>query len=487
MGKNRKIAVIFTTLMALMIIIGNITVLLSCDSGTVDETDTDTESEAIETTSAAETEIVDKTVEEEYVRPEMYDHEVMGVGIGVNPGRVIWAHNPDSYDWDGKGYFWNTNNFNYDVIQKMTDDSIIALAGGKDVADSWDMIFKSHNLMRGIESGYVKGQKIAIKVNMNGISDSKGQTNASFTAPIPVKALLVSLVKHAGVDPADITVFDPSRVIPDYMQEICGTGDLAGVNFRYNDSSGKNDCIPDTSFPIVWSEEFEGDTCYLPTCLTEADYMIDFANLKGHNLAGVTLSAKNHFGTIMNSSRNNPPQAANIHGYVAALYYSSGADWTWPQRPMNTYTILADFFANKHIGEKTVLYLLDAFAVASNQGVQVTGDMKWKQAPFNGDWTSSLFISQDPVALDSVAVDFIANEPNMPYYNDMKNGKLTHENYLHEASQADNAPSGTVYKNGDGKIVGSLGVHEHWNNPDEKLYSRNLGSDNGIELICLTK
>jgi len=38
-------------------------------------------------------------------------------------------------------------------------------------------------------------------------------------------------------------------------------------------------------------------------------------------------------------------------------------------------------------------------------------------------------------------------------------------------------------------IVGALhatplpGVHEHWNNPMDKQYSRNLGSGEGIELV----
>jgi hypothetical protein len=31
----------------------------------------------------------------------------------------------------------------------------------------------------------------------------------------------------------------------------------------------------------------------------------------------------------------------------------------------------------------------------------------------------------------------------------------------------------------------SLGVHEHWNNPVDKQYSRNLGTGKGIELIKL--
>jgi hypothetical protein len=33
----------------------------------------------------------------------------------------------------------------------------------------------------------------------------------------------------------------------------------------------------------------------------------------------------------------------------------------------------------------------------------------------------------------------------------------------------------------------SLGVMEHWNNPIEKKYSRNLGKKYGIELVKLTQ
>jgi hypothetical protein len=60
----------------------------------------------------------------------------------------------------------------------------------------------------------------------------------------------------------------------------------------------------------------------------------------------------------------------------------------------------------------------------------------------------------------------------------------TPDNYLHEAAQADNPPSGTVYDpEHDGTHLQSLGVHEHWNNPTNKQYSRNLGTGKGIELI----
>ncbi|HVO72995.1 MAG TPA: T9SS type A sorting domain-containing protein, partial [Ignavibacteriaceae bacterium] len=36
---------------------------------------------------------------------------------------------------------------------------------------------------------------------------------------------------------------------------------------------------------------------------------------------------------------------------------------------------------------------------------------------------------------------------------------------------------------GDGTFLTSLGTHDHWNNPVDKQYSRNLGNGNGIELV----
>lgn len=47
----------------------------------------------------------------------------------------------------------------------------------------------------------------------------------------------------------------------------------------------------------------------------------------------------------------------------------------------------------------------------------------------------------------------------------------------------ENTPSGTIYRDGNGHTVTNLGVHEHWNNSEQKLYSRNLGKEEGIELV----
>jgi len=95
------------------------------------------------------------------------------------------------------------------------------------------------------------------------------------------------------------------------------------------------------------------------------------------------------------------------------------------------------------------------------------------------------------VAIDSVCYDFLLNEwPNVVNNGSADPGNALQggaEDYLHEAAQASNPPSGTFYDPGKtGVRLASLGVHEHWNNPNDKQYSRNLGRSEGIELVALT-
>ena len=71
-------------------------------------------------------------------------HKAYGTGIGAMPGRVVWSHNPDSVEWDGGGYWWETEHFDEAVILKMLNDSIASL-GSKDTAkDGWNALFYSN-------------------------------------------------------------------------------------------------------------------------------------------------------------------------------------------------------------------------------------------------------------------------------------------------------------------------------------------------------
>lgn len=337
-------------------------------------------------------------------------HEPYGTGIGAMPGRVVWAHDPDSVDWDGEGYWWQLENFDEAVIRRMVDASIASLGGKDSARDGWAALFRAHNG----GPGYRTGEKIAIKANINGSGvmddDTSGETRMSYTNPVLLKALLTSLVEEARVAPADITVYDVSRLFPDYMVELCTNGNLKGVNFE-----GRNNGVADENAPILWSHEFSGRVNYLPTCVTEAKYVINFANLKGHSY-GITLCGKNHFGSFINGNRMRPPEGANLHQWLT-------------RNEMGIYSPLVDLMANADLGGKTVLYMLDALICAPSEGASITGkNSRWQQAPFNGDYTSSVFVSQDPVAIDSVGADFLMNEPTITSRNGALRNNATVEN-----------------------------------------------------------
>ena len=105
--------------------------------------------------------------------------------------------------------------------------------------------------------------------------------------------------------------------------------------------------------------------------------------------------------------------------------------------------------------------------------------VRFQLPPFNNDWSSSFFLSQDPIAIDSVGLDFLNSE--FGSYAPM----LNCDNYMHEGAQADAPPSLVSYDpEGDGTpLDASLGVHEHWNDDLLRQYSRNLGTGDGIELV----
>lgn len=155
-------------------------------------------------------------------------------------------------------------------------------------------------------------------------------------------------------------------------------------------------------------------------------------------------------------------------------------------KKMDTYTPLVDLMANKQLGGKTILYMLDALISAPSEEAAVTGEnTKWQQPPFDNNYTASIFVSQDPVAIDSVGADLLMNEPTIL----SENGAIRHhpeiESYLHEAGQIAAAPSGVTYYDGTGHAVNNLGTHEHWTNTRDKTYARNQSNKNGIELLYI--
>ena len=455
-----------------LVLMGTLVFMTACGNSSPKEQGADGQTD---TQTAAQCEVAeskgDRTMEES--SGKAYDgiypqHEPYGTGIGAMPGRVVWSHEPDSVDWDGNGYWWEKGHFDEELILGMVNESIAALAGKETAKKGWETLFRANKASRSMDGGYAAGEKIAIKANINGSAvmddDTSGETDMSYTNPVLLKALLRSMVEQAGIKPENITVYDVSRLFPDYMVEMCNEGVLQGVHFV-----GRNNGVADENAPINWSHKFSGKVGYLPTCVTEAQYMINLANLKGHSY-GITLCGKNHFGSFINGNAMRPPEGANLHQWLT-------------KSEMGIYSPLVDLMANADLGGKTVLYMLDALICAPSEGASITKENStWQQEPFHGDFTSSIFVSQDPVAIDSVGADFLTNEPAVTENNSAVSD-TANENYLHEAGQAGKSPSGTEYTDNQENIVKKLGVHEHWNNSSDKQYSRNLGKEEGIELV----
>jgi hypothetical protein len=137
--------------------------------------------------------------------------------------------------------------------------------------------------------------------------------------------------------------------------------------------------------------------------------------------------------------------------------------------------------SHKLTGGKNLAYIMDALWATD---WELDKPIKWKMRPFNNGFTSSLFVSLDPVAIESVGYDFLRSEFPASSGADASVQMPGVDDYLHQAADSANWPSGIKYDpNNDGTYIASLGVHEHWNNATAKKYTRDLRTGMGIELI----
>jgi hypothetical protein len=397
----------------------------------------------------------------------------MGIAKGIHPGRVAWTHEPAATSWDGStGSWWDDNNTDQQAVDYMVSKTIQTLTAEPTDEKAWNALFRHFNQTKGLgDVGYQAPEKIAIKINMNQENNSSGNWSSRVGNPSPhvIHSVLKQLIEVVGVPGSAITIYDASRYIgnPIYNKiKNDPNPEFQNITFVVKSTLARNGRIAasgDTANPL----NTRAGTAYLPRCVTGAKYLINMALLRAHQLYGVTLCAKNHFGSVRF------PSVSNSGGWTPSPLHDHGGR----NRGMNTYNCLVNLNGHEHLNDKTLLYMIDGLYPAIHQNSNV---LKW--ASFGDDWCSSLFASQDPVAIDSVGLDFLRYEDGMNQsINDVTGNP---DNYLHEAAQADNAPSGTVYDpENDGTPLASLGVHEHWNNPVDRQYSRNLGTGDGIELV----
>ncbi len=245
-------------------------------------------------------------------------------------------------------------------------------------------------------------------------------------SPPVVLAILRQLVNDYGIEQQDILIGDPISHIykhnydawheefpdikfidqsGDFGRTIIHPGDTASI--RYSDLG--------TTMPDALSDKLYKE-------MAEAAYMINIANLKPHLRAGVTLCAKNHFGSHTRSS------AAHLHPSLIC----PEANGEPANAGYKKYRVQVDLMGNKFLGRNTMLFVVDGLWGGGPE--ETKAPRKWNMPPFNNDWTSSVFMSLDQVALESVCFDFIRTEydgVNQPETNPNWSGV---DDYLHQAA-----------------------------------------------------
>jgi uncharacterized repeat protein (TIGR02543 family) len=418
-------------------------------------------------------------------------NEPLGTAKGAFPGRVVWVHDSRMTDWAGKdqgdGHWYEDGNTDQARVDQAVSKTLQMLSGKSTDAEAWDVFFRYFNQTQGRGNvGYTTGQKIVIKNNLVGCIDISGWGSVDPTtynmnssdymnsSPHVVKALIRQLVNIVHVNQADITVGDPTCLFPNQFYNPIHT---EFPNIKFWDARGlfNRTAIVRSNTPLYWSSRPDKDMPvkytqdYVPQACVDASYLINLANLKSHSYAGITCGAKNYYGTLCRL-----PSASG--------YYNLHNDLPSFNPAMGQYRNLVDLLGHNQLGGKTMLFLVDALF----EGIHPDDffPSRWAAAPFNNDWTSSFFGSQDPVAMESMLLDLMQLEGDARNYPKLPGT----EDYLREAALANNPPSGIFYDPHHATSttrLPSLGVFEHWNNPISRLYSRNLNpvSGQGIELL----
>jgi regulation of enolase protein 1 (concanavalin A-like superfamily) len=425
-------------------------------------------------------------------------NQPIGVAKGLAPGRVVWTHDAQVTTWSGSttaaGQRW------YDLVNQpkataLMQSALTTYTGAATTADAWNAIFQSFNG----GPGYQPGEKVFIKVNLTtSYSDGCADANYNWTitclgggsptgwtyigeSPQMMIALLDQLVNVVGVAQTNITIGDSSGL---WVNELYNPVHNAFPNVRYMDARGTLGRVKTarSTVPLYWStSEANGKSQdYILQPIVDAKYVIDLAILKAHERNGITVTAKNHYGSLSggNGGNERKPPTTNYYNLHLRLPLETDPNAYVNRGLMGQYRPLVDLNGHAQMGGKTLLYLVDAIYGGKGwAGVP----SKWAMAPFNNSWPGSLFLSMDQVAIDSVGFDFLSQQ-----WPDLALGNEGVQDYLHEMALANNPPSGTFYDpENDGTRLTSQGVHEHWNNPADKQYSRNLGTGNGIELVYI--
>ncbi len=321
---------------------------------------------------------------------------------------VVRVHNSKVTAWD-----YNTHPYidyiDYDELKKMLAAVLMAYTGTKRITEAWNSILPD----------YREGKKIAIKPNLN--NTSIGYSKAIMTSPQIIAAVVESLIE-AGCSPQDIVLYDLTAKMSNELSPWLNRHEVTHVFRRkYSSFLGKISARlnlgpqdQDTHASIKMRSRIIDDpgynvTCYIPNVLSNADYLINLPVFKAHQFVLQSNALKNHFGTVRFSNYNAWPTV--LHGD-------------------NIEKHIVDINRNEHIQHKTAIVIVDGLYGAPLFTRDEYGRVPtpWKTLS-TGPTPNSLFISSDPVAVESILADYIIHEQERAGYE-----PYSHQ-YLHDAME----------------------------------------------------
>ncbi|MBW7995121.1 MAG: DUF362 domain-containing protein [Candidatus Glassbacteria bacterium] len=257
---------------------------------------------------------------------------------------------------------------NDEVVDSMLERGLRELTGSGTATEA----------LRKLMPGVAPGRKITIKLNLNNATYDPEITNNRMDQTMPLVNSVIGLLHDGlGIEQENLTILDASR----WAHPVIMKGRCRFPQVNWIDSTVPVPDRWDKSETVTFTrdEPLPGGAFWMPKAYTGADHIINMFLMKNHG-CGITGAMKNHFGSI--------PSPKKLHEGLGDKSY------------------IADLCNTPSIRDKVRLNLADA--LFANWHNNVWCPRPWNTFPEQSP--NSLLMAADPVAIDSVMLDHIAEE-----------------------------------------------------------------------------
>jgi hypothetical protein len=246
------------------------------------------------------------------------------------------------------------------IVKKLVDRSMAEFTGKDSPADAWKTFFSPDDI-------------VGIKINCLRSAAAMGFVSH----PCVVNAIADGL-KHAGVKPSNIIVWDRLNAemeLGGYTMNESGDGvqcygtDHGGAMVK---GARRPDAEAARKFYHKDPVDIGGVPVYLSTMLDKITALVNVPLVKDHMIAGLTLSLKNHYGSIMNPR--------DLHETAGDPYIPV----------LNTVPAIRD---------KQRLIVTDFLQSVWDGGPGFKPASSWRE--------NSIMVGTDPVAMDTIGLQFV--------------------------------------------------------------------------------